>query len=234
MAPPPTLQDLIELAERDAATRAPLDQLGAAAATVAHLESVGDAVLSHFVDRARFHGHSWSEISAALGVTKQAAHKRFSFGTPNPPTLERFTPRARRVLDHAETVARSLRHNYVGTEHLLLALFDEADGLAAKVLVELGADRATVVREVLQRTTRGETSSTGPVPMTPRAVAILAAAVGQALELGHNYVGTEHLLLAMFSDGEGMAAQVLATLGIDRERVRSRVIEMLSGYLAGE
>src|SRR6202165_2987550 len=102
MAPPPTLQDLIELAERDAATRAPLHQLGAAAAAVAHFERVGHAVLSHFVDRARFHGHSWSEISAALGVTKQAAHKRYSFTPPATPNLDRFTPRARRVLDHAE------------------------------------------------------------------------------------------------------------------------------------
>jgi hypothetical protein len=229
MAPSPTLQDLIELAEHEAATSASLDQLGAAAATVAHLESVGDALLSHFVDRARFHGHSWSEISAALGVTKQAAHKRFSFGTP---TLERFTPRARRVLEHAEACARALGDNYIGTEHLLLALFDEADGVAAKVLTELGADRAAVTGEMLQRTTSGTTASAGRVPMTPRAAAIVAAAVGQALELGHNYVGTEHLLLAMFSDTEGMAAQVLATLGIDRERVRARIIEMLSGYLA--
>lgn len=230
MAPPPTLQDLIELAERDAATSAPLDQLGAAAATVAHFERVGDAVLSHFVDRARFHGHSWSEISAALGVTKQAAHKRYSFTPPATPALDRFTPRARRVLDHAETVARSLGHNYIGTEHLLLALFDEADGLAAKVLTELGAHRAAFEREVLQRAKRGNTASSAPVPMTPRAVAILAAAVGEAVELGHNYVGTEHLVLAMFTDAEGMAAQVLATLGIDRDRVRTRVIEMLSGF----
>jgi hypothetical protein len=229
MAPPPTLQDLIELAEREAPSSAPLDQLGAAATTVAHLESVGDAVLSHFVDRARFNGHSWSEISGALGVTKQAAHKRFSLTTP---TLDGFTPRARRVLDHAQTIAQALGHNYVGTEHLLLALFDEAEGVAAKVLVELGADRPAVTREVLQRAPRGDTRSTGPVPMTLRAGATVAAAVGQALELGHNYIGTEHLLLAMYSDTEGMAAQVLATLGIDREQVGARVIEMLSGYRA--
>ena len=137
MAPPPTLQDLIELAERDAETTAPLDQLAAAATTVAHLERVGDAVLSHFVDRARVSGHSWSEISGALGVTKQAAHKRFSLPAPAAPTLERFTLRARRVLEHAETNANALGHNYVGTEHLLLALFDEPEGIAAKVLVEL-------------------------------------------------------------------------------------------------
>src|SRR5947209_1814085 len=147
MAPPPTLQDLIELAERDAETSAPLDQLTAAATTVAHLVHVGDAVLSYFVDRARVSGHSWSEISGALGVTKQAAHKRFSFPAPAAPALERFTPRARRVLEHAETTAQALRHNYIGTEHLLLALFDEPEGIGAKVLVELGADRAAVASE---------------------------------------------------------------------------------------
>ncbi|HYL53815.1 MAG TPA: Clp protease N-terminal domain-containing protein [Acidimicrobiia bacterium] len=232
MAPPPTLQDLIELAERDAETSAPLDQLTAAATTVAHLERVGDAVLSHFVDRARVSGHSWSEISGALGVTKQAAHKRFSFPAPAAPALERFTPRARRVLEHAETTAQALRHNYIGTEHLLLALFDEPEGIGAKVLVELGADREAVAREVLQRTTRGTAATTATVPMTPRATAVLAAAVGQALELGHNYVGTEHLLLGLFSDTEGMAAQVLATLGVDRQQVRGRIIEMLAGFRA--
>ncbi len=233
MAPPPTLQDLIELAEREAASSAPLDQLGTAAATVAHLERVGDALLSRFVDRARFNGHSWSEISGALGVTKQAAHKRFSFPAPSTATLEGFTPRARRVLEHAETCAHALGHNYIGTEHLLVALFDEADGIAAKVLTELGADRDAVVRaRCCNDAVRGKTPSTGPVPMTPRAAATVATAVGQALELGHNYVGTEHLLLAMFSDAEGMAAQVLATLGIDRDQVRTRIIEMLSGYRA--
>jgi hypothetical protein len=229
MAPPPTLQELVELAERDAVSSAPLDQLAAAAVTVAHLESVGDAMLSHFVDRARVHGHSWSEISGALGVTKQAAHKRFSLTTP---TLDRFTPRARRVLEHAETVAHSLGHGYIGTEHLLLAQFDEPDAVAAKVLVELGASRALVEREVLERVARGETATAGTMPFTPRAAQALAATVGQALRLGHNYIGTEHILLAMFAEPEGVAAQVLAALGLDEAPVRARIIEMLSGYRA--
>ena len=109
----------------------------------------------------------------------------------------------------------------MGTEHLLIALFEERDGVAAKVLVELGADQAAVAREVVQRAPRGDAGSTGLVPMTPRATATLAAAVGQALELGHNYVGTEHLLLALFSDAEGMSAEVLAALGIEHEQVRA-------------
>jgi len=187
-------------------------------------------VLSHFVDRARVSGHSWSEISGALGVTKQAAHKRFSLPAPAEPTLERYTRRARRVLDHAETLAHSLRHNYIGTEHLLLALFDEPEGIAAKVLIELGTDRASVSHEVLQRTTRGNAPATATLPMTPRAMAVLAAAAAQAFELGHNYIGTEHLLLGLFADGESMAAQVLATLGVERDQVRGRIIEMLSGF----
>ncbi|HZI37104.1 MAG TPA: hypothetical protein VFF24_02265, partial [Acidimicrobiia bacterium] len=116
MTPAPTLQGLIETVEADAASADPLDLLATASSTVAQLAEVGDAVLGHFVDRCRRNGHSWTEISGALGVTKQAAHKRFSFTAP---TLERFTERARRAVDAAAVAARDLRHNFVGTEHLL-------------------------------------------------------------------------------------------------------------------
>ncbi len=223
MTPPPTRQELIELVEREASGSTPLEQLGAAASTVAELESVGDAVLSHFVDQARHNGHSWSEISGALGVTKQAAHKRYSL-------TDRFTPRARRVIEQAESVARALGHNFVGTEHLLLAQFEEAESVAAKVLAGLGATREAVAREVLERVPRGTLAAGGALPFTPRAAEMLAATAGLAIELGHNYIGTEHLLLATFVDAEGVAAQVLAALGIDRDQVRARIVEILSGF----
>src|SRR3954471_15618505 len=115
MTPAPTLQELIEVVERDAPSAELLDLLANASSTVAELEEVGDAVLGHFVDRCRRGGHSWTEISGALGVTKQAAHKRFSFPSP---TLERFTDRARRAVDAASGSALGLGHNFVGTEHL--------------------------------------------------------------------------------------------------------------------
>src|SRR6266550_1738741 len=128
MTPAPGLQELIETVERDAPGQDLLDLLATASATVSQLEEAGDALLGHYVDRCRGHGHSWSEISTALGVTKQAAHKRFSFPAP---TLERVTERARRTIDAAAGAARSMGHNYVGTEHLLLGLFAEPEGLAA-------------------------------------------------------------------------------------------------------
>src|SRR5262245_46317772 len=110
MTPAPTLQELIETVERDAPGSSLLDLLSTASSTVAQLEEVGDAVLGHFVDRCRRNGHSWTEISSALGVTKQAAHKRFSFPAP---TLERLTPRARSAVDAATQAARGLAHNFV-------------------------------------------------------------------------------------------------------------------------
>src|SRR5471032_979280 len=116
MTPAPGLQDLIETVRADASSGDPLEQLAVASTTVAELEAVGDAVLSHFVDQCRRNGRSWSEISAALGVSKQAAHKRFSLATAS---LERWTPRAQSALRAAAGEARQLGHGYVGTEHLL-------------------------------------------------------------------------------------------------------------------
>jgi Clp amino terminal domain, pathogenicity island component len=227
MAPPPSLQGLIDLVEREAPTTTPLDRLGTAAATVAQLEDVGDAVLSHFVDQARRSGHSWSEISSAMGVTKQAAHKRFSDASP---TMGRFTPRARTVMEHAPSIARALGHNSVGTEHILLALYEEPEGIAAKVLVELGAPRDEVAREVLARVARSNASVSGAVPLTPKAVDTVTRTLKVALSLGHNYVGTEHILLALLADSDALATQVLGALGLDHDRVRARIVEILSGY----
>jgi hypothetical protein len=224
MTPPPTLQELIDSVVSDAPGHEPLEELATAAATVATLDETTDALLSHFVDRARRNGHSWSDISAALGVSKQAAHKRFS---PPAPALERFTPRARRVLEHAEVTARALGHPAIESEHLLLGLFEEPEGIAARVLTELGASRATVERELLARVQRGAAIG-HQVPLSARAAGVVGAAVGQALELGHNYVGTEHLALAVYSDSEGIGAQILTQLGVERAQVRAKVVEILS------
>jgi|SRR5690606_804294 len=164
MAPTPTLQELIEIVRQDSPSDDPLDQLATAAATVADLSEVGDAVLGYHVDRARHAGASWTAISAALGVSKQAAHKRFAAAT-RPPGLDRFTDRARRVLSSATEVARGLGHAYVGTEHLLLALYTDpvapvgprgepgrvGGGLAAEVLRELGMDRETAQARVVEK-----------------------------------------------------------------------------------
>jgi hypothetical protein len=228
MTPAPGLQELIGTVERDAAGQDPLDLLATASSTVSQLEEVGDALLGHFVDRCRRHGHSWSEISTALGVTKQAAHKRFSLPAP---TLERFTERARRTVDAAARAARALGHNYVGTEHLLLGLFAEPEGLAARVLGEAGVDRAAVEGKVLEVLPRqGEPLLDNP-PYIPQASLALQGALGEALRLGHNYIGTEHILLALVRGRDTLAARILADLGVSAELAQARLMEMIAALM---
>jgi hypothetical protein len=225
MTPAPTLQELIETVERDAASADPLDLLASASSTVAQLEEVGDAVLGHFVDRCRRHGHSWTEISSALGVSKQAAHKRFSLPAP---TLERFTDRARRALDAAAKAALGLGHNFVGTEHLLLGLFAQPEGLAARVLAEVGVDREAVEAKVLEVVPRGSEPLLDNPLYTPRAAMALQGALEEALRLGHNYIGTEHILLSLVRDPHALSARALSDLGVSLESTRTRVVEMVN------
>jgi len=229
MTPGPTLEALIKTVHADAASGGALDRLAAASRTVAELEEVGDAVLGHFVDQCRRSGHSWSEISGALGVTKQAAHKRFSFARPS---LERFTERARSALRAATEDARALGHNYVGTEHLLTGLFEPAQGIAARILGEAGVTRAGVEERILATVPRAPAiGSDATLPFTPRATSALERALTEALALGHNYIGTEHLLLGLFGDDDALAVTILAGFGVHHDAVRDQVIEKLSGYV---
>jgi predicted component of type VI protein secretion system len=229
MTPGPSLQELIATIHADAASEDPLEQLMTASQIVAELQETGDAVLGHFVDVCRRNGHSWTEISGSLGVTKQAAHKRFSFWKPN---LERFTERARTALRAASGDARSLGHNYVGTEHLLLGLFEPSGGIAAVVLGEAGITRARVEERILAVVPRGGTAigSDVKLPFTPRAVASLERTLTEALSLGHNYIGTEHLLLGLFGETGSLATRVLTESGVSHDLVRAQVIEKLSGF----
>jgi hypothetical protein len=227
MTPSPTLQALIDGVMADAPGDEALSQLSQAAATVSDLEEVSDALLGHFVDQCRRSGHSWSEISNALGVSKQAAHKRFTFDTP---TFERFTDRARKAVSGSEAEARRLGHGFVGTEHILLALIDITDGVASRVLDGLGISRSMVEEQVLERITRATPPEAGKLPFTPRAQAVLRSSVEVALQLGHNYVGTEHLLLGLYGDEDSIAAKVLLGLGASHEVARDRVLVLLAGY----
>ena len=220
MAPGPTLQELIDRVRADAPGEDALVQLSEASKTVADLEQASDALLGHFVDQCRRSGRSWSEISAALGVSKQAAHKRFSLDVPN---FERFTDRARNVLAQSEEEARRLGHGFVGTEHLLLALIDSPDGLAAQLLSEIGITRSMVETQIVALIKPGTDSEERRLPFTPRAKAVVRSAVHEALQLGHHYIGTEHLLLGLFTDGDAVAAKVLVKLGANVEATRARI-----------
>jgi ATP-dependent Clp protease ATP-binding subunit ClpA len=277
MTPPPTLQELIETVREDADSDQPLDQLVAAAAAVAELEETTDALLGHFVDRCRRDGRSWTEISAALGVSKQAVHKRFASAiashivaaTPAP-TFERFTNRARRVMAQSGREAVSLGDDFVGTEHLLLALYVEPEGLAGKALfamdvskeqvlaaIRATGDRAAGLAESADAAEMADTAApgSGPAsetaasgsasagsgsgagaqrpPFSPPAKRALRDALAVALQFGHNYIGTEHLLLGLYRDPDCLAARILTQAGALEATARAHIVAMLHGQGPG-
>jgi ATP-dependent Clp protease ATP-binding subunit ClpC len=148
--------------------------------------------------------------------------------------FERFTDRARRVVVLAQEEARYLNHNYIGTEHILLGLLNEGEGIAAHALESLDIDLAAVRDEVVKIIGQGQQSPPGHIPFTPRAKKVLELSLREALQLGHNYIGTEHILLGLIREGEGVAAQVLQSLGADLQKVRQTVMHLLSGPGASE
>jgi len=145
--------------------------------------------------------------------------------------FERFTDRARRVVVLAQEEARMLNHNYIGTEHILLGLIHEGEGVAAKALESLGISLEGVRQQVEEIIGQGQSAPSGHIPFTPRAKKVLELSLREALQLGHNYIGTEHILLGLIREGEGVAAQILVKLGADLKRVRQQVIQLLSGEL---
>ncbi|QWZ07215.1 ATP-dependent Clp protease ATP-binding subunit [Nocardioides panacis] len=148
--------------------------------------------------------------------------------------FERFTDRARRVVVLAQEEARMLSHNYIGTEHILLGLIHEGEGVAAKALESLGISLEAVRAQVEEIIGQGQQAPSGHIPFTPRAKKVLELSLREALQLGHNYIGTEHILLGLIREGEGVAAQVLVKLGADLNRVRQQVIQLLSGFQGKE
>ena len=148
--------------------------------------------------------------------------------------FERFTDRARRVVVLAQEEARMLNHNYIGTEHILLGLIHEGEGVAAKALESLGIALEGVRQQVEEIIGQGQHAPSGHIPFTPRAKKVLELSLREALQLGHNYIGTEHILLGLIREGEGVAAQVLVKLGADLNRVRQQVLQLLSGYQGKE
>jgi ATP-dependent Clp protease ATP-binding subunit ClpA len=258
MTPPPTLQQLIEIVRQDAGSSQPLDQLVTAAAAAAQLEETTDALLGHFVDRCRRDGRSWTEISNALGVTKQAVHKRFApavaahiaAATPSP-TFERFTDRARHVVAASRQAATSLGAERVDSEHILLGLFAEPAGIAGRALAAMNVTEETVrsalaSRPVLprddSRDAAGDTTSRAPAAEAKTSSAapafsddgklVLTDALTEALKFGHNYIGTEHLLLGLYRNPDSTAAWILLEAGALEATARAHVADMLRGFQA--
>jgi|SRR5271165_3573209 len=237
MAPPPTLQELIDMVRRDAGSEQPLDQLVSAAAAVAQLEETTDALLGHFVDRCRRDGQSWSQISAALGVTKQAVHKRFASAIAAHVaaatatwTFERFTDRARRVVAASEQAALDFGANSVGTEHLLLGLFAEPEGIAGRVLAAMDVGEEFVLAAISPSASSAEptrTASKNAQTFSDDTRRALGDSLAVALELRHNYVGTEHILLGLYQNEDSAAAKILASAGALEASARAHVSEIL-------
>src|SRR5688572_20627965 len=195
----------------------PLDLLATAAATVTELNETADALLSHFVDRCRHAGHSWNEIGVALGVTKQAVQKRFT-EKQWLKGANLLTPRARATLTtHAESAARELGHSYVGTAALLLGIWGEPKGLAAAALKKTGVTRGKTKSAIESIASPGDGTGEG---YTPRAWAAMEHCISIAATMGHNYVGTEHILIALLSgEEESVAVKALDSLGVTVEGV---------------
>lgn len=224
MAPAPPLAQLIATVEADAASPDPLARLATASATAAELADTSDALVGHFVDQCRSAGRTWAEISDALGVSRQAAHKRYA-GVPR--DLSRFTHRARHAITASVDAARGMGHDSVDTGHLLLGLFPPG-GVAATLLTGTGLSEASVAAALLARTPAGQAGPAEP-PFTPRAAEVFAGALSEALSLGHNYIGTEHLVLALLRDADGVAARLLAEAGATHAGYKAEIVELLSG-----
>jgi hypothetical protein len=223
VTPTPTLQELIDGVRADVPGEDALVQLSQASYAAAELEQTTDALLGHFVDQCRRNGCSWSEISGALGVSKQAAHKRFSFDAP---TSEPFTERSRTVLEQCEQQAHRLGHGFVGTEHILLALCEVPDGPTPQVFGEAGITKSVVEDQILAFIKRGTRSDHSKLPFTPRAKAALQNAMTEAQELGHTRIAPEHLLLGLFKDGTSVAARILVATGTSYDQAKLRITEL--------
>jgi hypothetical protein len=233
---PVRLDDLIDAIKQVHAE--PLEQLTDAVIAADALGDIADHLIGHFVDQARRSGASWTEIGKCMGVTKQAAQKRFvpkAETNPLDPNagFGRFTERARAVVIRAQNKANAAGNLEITPDHLILALFDDPDGLAARVLAGQGIDGAKVAA-LVELPPRADRPVPALIPFSGPAKKVLELTFRQALRLGHNYVGTEHILLAMY-DAEDDAASPgpLHRLGMDRERFERELVAALDAVLKG-
>ena len=238
----PDLDHLIAAVAESAGTDDALAQLAAAAQARAELDDLTEALLDHFVAAARESGCSWSQIGNVLGVSKQAAQQRHTATQSAARQLlvrlsglkrtgrgffARFTPGARSAVVLAQGAARRLRHGYIGTEHVLLGLLAEGDGLAARALSELGVTEESVESAVVALLGEGHEEVRGHIPFSPRSKKVLELSLREAIRLGHKYIGTEHILLGLVREGGGVAMQVLAGHDVDADRARDVILRLI-------
>jgi hypothetical protein len=240
-----TLDELISQIRAQAGSPDCLEALASAARQQQKLADLGEQLLDHFVQEARAAGCSWSQIGTALGVSKQAAQQRHSalrsiigkitggIESAMGHAFKRFSTRARKVVMLSQDEARMLRHDYVGTEHLLLGLLAEGEGAAAQALQQAGITLDAVRAEIVEIIGPGQGRTQGHRPFTPRAKKVLELALREAHHLDHDYIGTEHILLGLIREGEGLAAQILVKLGADLSPLRESVLALLTSRETG-
>ncbi|WP_336671978.1 Clp protease N-terminal domain-containing protein [Tsukamurella sp. USMM236] len=217
-----------------------LAHLGDAVAVAAHLGETADHLVGHFVDQARRSGATWTSIGESMGMTKQAAQQRSAPPSIDPSALidatgspySRFTPRARSVVVAAQDEAREVGSPTIDTDHMLLGLFREPEGIAARLLLGRGITEEAVTEAVLHRQISATDTEESPelIPFSPAAKKAVEMVLREALRLGHNYVGTEHILLGILAEGTGPGAVFLTERGVDHATIDAAVREVLSAY----
>ena len=208
----------------------PLERLSEAVLQADRLGELSDHLVGHFVDQARRAGATWTDIGRSMGVSKQAAQKRF---VPKETPMDwgpfsRFTDRARQVVVGARNEAKAAGHHYIGTEHVLLGLIAVPEGLAAQALAAQGVTEEQIRAAVKVAAPYTDEEITEEIPFTPRVRKVLELAVREALRLEHNFVGTEHILLGLVAEEDGIGAQVLAGLGADTDQLERHIVTKLS------
>ncbi len=229
----PSLDDLIARVQAQQPGATELVKLAAAVSYAGYLGDLADNLIGHFVDDARSAGASWSDIGQALGVSKQGAQQRFVPRGPQDaadlkvPIFSRFTDRARKAIVAAQESARQLSSKSIGTEHVLLGIIADPESIAVKAMRGAGVSPDEVRRLIEDAADRTSEAPAGHIPFTARAKTALELTMREALKLGHNYIGTEHLILAISSMSEGTASDTLSALGATYDGLREQVLLLL-------
>ena len=232
------LEQLITVVEQSGDS--PLDRIATAAMLQSQMSALGDDLLDHFVSDARQQGLSWAQIGEALGVTRQAAQQRHGAGGTgyadrmlegirDAGRFKRFTDRARTAVAASQTAANERNHGYIGTEHVLLGILADDESVATKAVAALGVDREAVSRKLEELIPPGNEPVEGNPPFTPRAKQALEHGLGEALSLGHNYIGTEHLVLGVHRVSDGLGSRFLVELGVSYDALREEIVRILLG-----